>query len=451
MAWSTGASRNLIGVLHKAGLSTSYTSIANTITALHAFSIEQGAKASRAPHALCYDNINISTSIFVEQRPGAMSKMQSGTFPVIYQLENVELEHMRLAPLIENLKNSKPLNISDLRGKRTARAAYLHQTKVNISRILFKYTKQGAFDAELVNNPSLQHIPRHKLPEGQKTRFYPLAVSTIEEASITGNLHVHDNVYIDQLHHNPEELNEYAIPSINDQLTNARIRGAQTLRVKDVNSWERREVFQLAFGAFHLVMNFIWILLHTHRAIVSEHGSLGHYFSLLEKARLGCEHPDYHTLLATLTQIIDGLIVNAWRTECASVPGNFASLEDFAASKPDSAEILRIANNIIRKYTVPADAQSRSEVPKKGNGSDSDEPSAPPPVDYVHANTILLMRDLLYVVELVDAMCTGDFGRVEDILPQLACIFRGAGSNNYSMEILHLLHNIKEVWTPEFA
>jgi hypothetical protein len=55
------------------------------------------------------------------------------------------------------------------------------------------------------------------------------------------------------------------------------------------------------------------------------------------------------------------------------------------------------------------------------------------------------------VLELVNAISAGDFGRIEDILPDLACIFRGAGSNNYSTEILHLIFNLKEVWTPEFA
>ena len=71
--------------------------------------------------------------------------------------------------------------------------------------------------------------------------------------------------------------------------------------------------------------------------------------------------------------------------------------------------------------------------------------------DTVHANVVLLTRDLLYVAELISAISAGDFGRIEDILPDLACMFRGAGSNNYSMEILHLLFNIKEVWTPEFV
>ncbi|KAF8265908.1 hypothetical protein EI94DRAFT_1587322, partial [Lactarius quietus] len=66
-------------------------------------------------------------------------------------------------------------------------------------------------------------------------------------------------------------------------------------------------------------------------------------------------------------------------------------------------------------------------------------------------NISLLTRNLLYVIELVDTISTGDFGHIEDILPALACIFRGSGSNNYSTEILHFLFNIKEVWSTSFA
>ena len=61
------------------------------------------------------------------------------------------------------------------------------------------------------------------------------------------------------------------------------------------------------------------------------------------------------------------------------------------------------------------------------------------------------MCDLLYVIELVKAISDGDFGWVEDILPDLACIFHAAGSNNYLTEVLHFLFNLKEVWTPEFV
>ena len=77
--------------------------------------------------------------------------------------------------------------------------------------------------------------------------------------------------------------------------------------------------------------------------------------------------------------------------------------------------------------------------------------TTPPMEDPAHENVKLLLRDLLYLRELSDAVKFGDFGRVEDILPDIAAIFRAAGSTNYSMEILHFLHNVKHVWTPRFA
>ncbi|KAJ3805157.1 hypothetical protein F5876DRAFT_52303, partial [Lentinula aff. lateritia] len=52
-------------------------------------------------------------------------------------------------------------------------------------------------------------------------------------------------------------------------------------------------------------------------------------------------------------------------------------------------------------------------------------------------NVQLLIRDLLYVREIVQATSAGDFGRIEDLFPDMLWIFRGAGSNNYSTEILH--------------
>ena len=71
--------------------------------------------------------------------------------------------------------------------------------------------------------------------------------------------------------------------------------------------------------------------------------------------------------------------------------------------------------------------------------------------DISHQNSLLLTRDLLYMVELTSAISEGDFGCVEDLLPTLAKIFQGAGSNNYCMEILHFLANLKYIWTPKFA
>ncbi|KAH9169151.1 hypothetical protein EDB89DRAFT_1854773, partial [Lactarius sanguifluus] len=85
----------------------------------------------------------------------------------------------------------------------------------------------------------------------------------------------------------------------------------------------------LAFGSFHLAMNLLWCVLETHRGTVKQMGSLTQLFAILEKTRLGGEHPDYHTLLSALTQILHGLVLNAWQIEC-----DYSSLAVFAKAGP---------------------------------------------------------------------------------------------------------------------
>ena len=468
-AWMNGASKELMTILHHSCLSLSYGSINSILDALADSAIDKARQVASGPHALAYDNINISTSIFVEQVPGMPNKVQSGTFAVIYELLNANLGHMDIQPMLERLKASSPLLLSDLRPGKDALISYSTQVTVSICDILFKYV-DGL--EEISTDPLFRHPARRQMPSGSITKFHPLRVATIEEASTEGNLLVHDDIYTIQLARDPHNLNNMAIPSFNDQLTNARIRGAQELRRHDIDAWERREVFQLAFGTFHLVMNFMNAILQMHRGTLQQIGSLSYFFTILEKTRLNSDHPDFHTLLATFTQIIEGLILNAWHLECGT------SLHDFVKSNPSAESIFEKAHNIFVKYATPKVALSISQavnprVPARFkdlhlntdvgyHDPDSENLNSEPDVnlpnasdvtkvDIVHDNVVLILRDLLYLLELTSAIQTGDWGRIEDILPALACIFRGAGSKNYSTEILHLLFNIKKVWTPEFA
>src|SRR4051812_29293035 len=99
MAWSTGASKQLMNVLHHSCLSMSYSSVSAIITALADSSIEKARVVVAAgPHGLGYDNVNISSSDHVEQAPNAMSKVRSGTLYVIYKLLNASPEHMLIKP-----------------------------------------------------------------------------------------------------------------------------------------------------------------------------------------------------------------------------------------------------------------------------------------------------------------------------------------------------------------
>ncbi|KAN0132824.1 hypothetical protein V8E53_009495 [Lactarius tabidus] len=209
---------------------------------------------------------------------------------------------------------------------------------------------------------------------------------------------------------------------------------------------EEAKVFQLGFGTFHLVMNLLWSMLETHCGSVGCIGSLSFFFVLLEKAHLGGEHPDYHTLLSAMKQILHGLILNTWQAECGH-----PSLQDFASANPSPEDLIQCAHKIIKKYTVPQ--PGTNHINKKAPPKDLETRTAMPTQasDAVHNNTALLTQDLLYLMELVDATASGDFGWIEDVLPSIACMFCGSGSNDYLTKILHFLFNLKEVWTPVFV
>ncbi|KAF8449417.1 hypothetical protein L210DRAFT_3388010 [Boletus edulis BED1] len=389
--WTNGASRQTIEALHKCGLCMSFPSLTKLISNLAAQSLEQATRIARGPHVMCYDNINISTSIFVEQRASAPAKVQSGTFAIIYEVRNGDPAHMRLSPMLSRARQASDLRLSsDILPSRAQARAYHSQLRIHIIDILLDCCKP--FE-DYKRPPNLLHPERRRMPKGYRTKQYPVRTSTIDESSITGNIAVINDVYVNQL-----------------KMTHAEL---------------------LGFGLFHLCMNLIWALLHVHRGSIHQVGSLSYFFALLDRMRLGCDHPDYHTLLATLLQILRGIILNAWKVECSHT-----SLASFASTNPLPDELLQIADRIILNHTTTA--------PLDDSKSTSD-------TDNVHYNIRILTRDLLYVLELVHATSAGDFGRIEDILGNLAMIFRGAGSNNYCSEILHFLYNLKKVWTPEFS
>ncbi|KAF8184459.1 hypothetical protein BJ912DRAFT_927826 [Pholiota molesta] len=461
--WANGCSRQTIEALHYCSISISYSFVLKTITALGNHCMKLAITKSFKLHIFCYDNMNICATIHQEQRgadgPG---KVTSGTFGIIYNVRNGVPEHMELTPIMERFRCTTGLKFNrDIRPTSSQFASFHSQLHVIIIRALFTYTK--GFEADSYSKDvRLQHKAVHAIPLGYKTEQYPLRVTTIEEASLHGNLLYHDDVYLNMLGHTTESLSKYAIPSSNDQLTNSRIRSCFYAREQDTNAWNRREVFQLGLGLFHLCLNLIWALLHIHNGSIAEPGTLSYFFKLLEKKRLGKANPDYHTLLSALTQILDGLLLNSWRQECGK--DNLAS---FAESKPSTNDLLKIADQILLNYASPNLSDEPPSSTDGNNDLDSgtdsetgeqDEQPAPiapifprTPKDTVYNNVRLLTRDLLYVAELIRAISDGDIGRIKHFLPLLAMMFRGAGSNNYCAEILHFILNLKHVWTPEFA
>lgn len=431
--WKNGCSRQTLEVLYSAGLAKSYPTILGIVESLANYSIEEARIAARSPdgYLFGYDNINMLTSIFVEQRSSAPSKVQSGTHAIIYPLRNPNRDALKLAPILLRARTAEDLSFEeDIAPTLEQMENSMHQFKAYVVRVLCRYHEDFKGYA---NIEALQNKARRPLPTGYKTRQFPLKISTIDESTISGNIAVLHDTHIIQLDLTHEQLSDLAILSINDQATQARIRGAKALRARDVNPFTRIQCFQLAIGLFHLTLNLVWALLHVHRGHVSREGSLSHWFAVLEKTRLGSPKPDYYALLTAMMQIIDGLLLDTWRIECG-----YPSLSAFAKSKPTPEHLLALADKILADHATPLEKTQKK-----------DDDSRDLLDDKVHQNTRLLIHDLLYVAEVTRAISSGDWGRVEDILSKLAMIFRGAGSKNYCTEILHFIHNIKKVWKGE--
>ncbi|KIJ12598.1 hypothetical protein PAXINDRAFT_53366, partial [Paxillus involutus ATCC 200175] len=310
--WTNGASRQTIEALHRCGLCISFPSLFKLISNLATHCLKRASQIAQGLHIMCYDNINISTSNFVEQRSDAPAKVQSGTFAVVYEVCSGNLGQMCLTPMLQRAQQATDLHFNaDIRPNCEQRQNFRSQLRIHVIDILLENCPSFA---GYERTPLLQHKQRRKLPAaGHRTKQYPLRTSTIDESSITGNIAVIHDV----------------------------------LRTKDVNTFTKLQNLQLGFGLFHLVMNFIWALLHVHRGSINQTGSLSYFFALLDRTRLGCEHPDYHTLLATLLQILRGIILNAWTVEC-----QYESLAQFAKSNPSPDELLLVADHILGNHAT---------------------------------------------------------------------------------------------------
>ena len=416
-----GTPHAVIDILNKLHLSPCFDTISSTAVTLANGCITEAIAVAKGPHVLAYDNIQASTSTLIEQREGAPPKVQSGTVSVIYLALNTDQTSMSLSKIRENWCKTEGLSYPhDIRQTREQLESHFEQLVVHVVRVL-RHLK-GSED--IINHKDFQYLERRKLPAGHATKQYPLRASHFEEASVQGNIAVVNNIYVSQLQLSETDFDDRAIPCINDQLTNARLRTAQLSRTSDDNAFTRLEFLQLGFGLFHAHMNLMWAVLSIHRGSFETVGSLAYFFNILDLRRLGSTRPAYYPLLAAFNWVLDGLLLDCWAKECSR-----DSLKDFEPMTHEPGHLREMAQGILRRYLSPTLLEQ------------DDKQS-----DQVRRRTALLLRDLLYVRELGVAISDGDWGRVEDILCPLAKLFRGAGLKNYCAEILHFIHHLKKIW-----
>lgn len=110
-------------------------------------------------------------------------------------------------------------------------------------------------------------------------------------------------------------------------------------------------------------------------------------------------------------------MLNVWHIRCGH-----PSLSDFAKAEPTPNDLLACAHWILETYTTPAPVfgNVNPKAPAKDPVTGTESATIG---DIMHRNIQLLTCNILYVMELVNAISTGDFGCIEDILPALVCMF----------------------------
>ncbi|KAJ7667335.1 hypothetical protein B0H17DRAFT_1142824 [Mycena rosella] len=271
--WQSGCTREAMEALQSIGLSKCFDTTQDLIESLANYCIADACVLARAPEGsmVNWDNINMSTSIFVEQRNSAPAKVQSGTYTILYRLHNPNPSAMRLAPLLARAESATDLDFNfDVCPTLEQSLAAHSQFRAYAVRVLHRYHTD--FES-LESDPLLQNHPRRPLPAvawlaasslsyiwvfcfdshpaaspvglspaqrprgvstaDYRTEQFPIRISTKEESSIPGTLAVHQDIFITQLKFTYAELTK-AVLSINDQATQALNRGAMSIRAFDL-------------------------------------------------------------------------------------------------------------------------------------------------------------------------------------------------------------------------
>ena len=428
--YSTGTSRAVIDFLAHCGLSSSYQAIRKVHKYLSKSLREKAAEIAKGPHMLGFDNIQISMSSHISQRPGATPTVRSFTGSIVYRLRNAVAEFCKLLPILERRKKSKLISYTrHIKQTPAERASFFRHIKLDVIEILFRNTKGFQTDAY---KDLIVHETHRPPPADHKTVECVNPTVEIDESRTVGVLDFLEGLYLGALGLTEAMLENLAIPCINDQLTNSRLRAAYMERRGDESAFLRMENFQLGIGFFHGIMNFIWQLLGNHKGSSDTPGSVSFWRDFLGTKRLASERPDYYTLRTFFSDILYANILHCW-----SMKTGFKDLESYAESNPSLDDLETVAQEIINDFASDNGLRTCT---------DSTETEDP-----LFHNVILLNRDLLFFYEFDSSISSGDFGRLELLLGVLARMFNGAGAKNYALELLHLIQNLKSSWPENFA
>ncbi|KDR75968.1 hypothetical protein GALMADRAFT_225714 [Galerina marginata CBS 339.88] len=374
-------------------------------------------------------------------RPNGSKKLSAS----ILTLPDANAEDMLLEPILERRRRvpEREPELNDIMPNKEQRESILQQAAVLAVHSLTKYVSEFK---KYEDEPLFQFPQRRPLPKAHRTLTLPVATSLGEQFTVARFISLVKETYVTQLHLDEKSFEKRAIPCVNDTFANVSIRRAQMSPSTTDADRQLLHSLQLGPGLNDILRKMVTQTIKNYcpKGSDSTDGLAG-LFKVINKAHLALAKPqDHDAALSALETIVDSSFLDCWRINCG-----YDSIAAYAASDPEPAEMLALAKKIVIKHAkrlipkqperFPDDSQYSAEL--------SDQESD----DMVYRNHRLLLRDAIYIVLLKRAISDGDFGRVEDFLGVTAVSLMGGGMENSCFEIIHFLHDLKDVWPEQFG
>jgi len=404
-------------------------------------------------------------SLRLEGRVGAdiqtcfTDSQENGTCATLLPLFQANRDDLKTEDYRSHFLDARKLDLTDILLTAEEANSFRQHLVFTILRIIINHGGEGFkwFEKDLSKN---QPFTTDKI-QLHKTDIYPLPTWPIDESSIAGNIEV-DRAIVKELglDVDPEFWKHLRFLG-GDQLSAARIRSVENLRAGQQTGYDA------FFGA-------TWIPGLFHGKIADATGTLLTHWG---KPNTGACNPGslwFHNtqlnrLPITLTSLPlfricrDLIFVSLYARvlHCLLLVAGTHSLDEYVTKFGKWDTLVAHAEQVYDNYSATAvaaklrQARARSQRSQSGctsneahNSRDGDHPKSDEG-NIVFENAVLFFRDALISREFSDAVKAGDSGRVVLVLKIWALSFRGNGRTKYAYEMLHLVHNLTSVWSPQ--
>ncbi|KAL1749781.1 hypothetical protein FB107DRAFT_294881 [Schizophyllum commune] len=465
---ATGAQRQHFSVLSGMGVTMGYSSIIShgdkATTGRSPGTLGQLSDACRRTarslassriFGVVYDNINMSVRI-AEQIVGRKNAQENGTCATAFPLHNVTLD--------ANMKKAPPLTEKSLRLSEDEQKLFRKAMVHTILRIIVNYGGDGFTKHERALKASL---PRSAdAIDVHRTALHPLPAMEIDENKVTGNIEIIEAVMkeLDLDVNSPEHTRLVTIIA-GDQLTIARQRAIQHVRVGHEVGFQSWRHIVLMPGLFHAKIADCHGVLESHFGNPSSGprnpGSLSFHNKCLGRLPIVLSSlPPFRTtrdliFVSLYARILHCLLLVTKSQNLDEAASKLATYEDLEAAAAAIFDTYADADRVqeLREERDPEErarekaVRDAKKAAKEGGMVDIPEyVSHIQKGDMVFENAVLFIRDALLSREFSDAIKAGDSGRVLIILKLWVFSYRGSGRTKYAHEMLHLLHNVLNVW-----